>query len=208
MDITKKVYVKPGALYEFVVTTLDFDGRPYVAPMGVRIIDYKSFTMKSYGETRTLSNLKLRGQGILNVVDNVETFFNCLFKPHKLSFDWSMPIPRLKNAHAWFLFRVENIITRDGHYELLCSIVDFDAVKTKPKPLCRAEASLLEALIHYTRIKHYKSIGDELKVYKLKELLNHHLSIVERTGWPKLKCMAKELKMKTLDLDDELIETS
>ncbi|MEM4576050.1 MAG: DUF447 family protein [Candidatus Nezhaarchaeales archaeon] len=203
MTLTKKVHVKPGALYEVIVTTLGSDGRPHAAPMGIRMIDYNSFSMRSYGETKTLLNLRLRGQGVLNVVDDVEVFFKCIFEPHKLSFDWSMTIPRLKSACAWLLFRVENIVTRDEYYELLCSIVDFNAVKKKPKPLCRAETSLLEALIHYTRVKYYKSIGDEPKVCELKELLNHHLLIVERIGWPKLKRMASELKMKVLELGIE-----
>ena len=196
MNLAKTLDVKQGALYEVIVTTMNLNNQPHAAPMGIRILSGDIFSMRSYGETRTLNNLKTTRHGFLNVICDAETFFNCLFKPYKLSFDWSMGFPRLKRASAWIHFKVHNVVEKEDYYEITCLALDVYAKRVKARPLCRAESSLLEALIHYTRIKYYEYIKREDKIIKLKSLIRHHLDIIERTGWPKLRLMAEELKRK------------
>ncbi len=188
--------MKQGALYEVIVTTMNVNKQPHAAPMGVRVLKEDFFSMRSYGETRTLNNLKITRHGFLNIVCDVESFFNCLFKPYRLSFDWVMGFPRLKRAFAWIYFKVHDVMEKEGYYKIMCSALGVHIKRVKARPLCRAESSLLEALIHYTRIKYYESIKREDKIAELRGLINHHLDIVERTGWPKLKRMVEELKRK------------
>jgi len=188
--------MKVGALYEVIITSIDDRGRPHAAPMGVRIVGDSAFLMKSYGETRTLSNLKALGRGVLNVVDEVEPFFYCIFEQSKLSFDWSTELPVLRGAVAWSPFNLLEASKKGDYYEVSCSITSVHVKRGKPKPLCRAESSLLESLIHYTRLRYYEDLGLKEEVSKLKSLILQHLDIVERTGWPRLKSLAKKLKKK------------
>jgi len=184
--------LKLGALYEVVVTTSGVDGKPHAAAMGVRLLKRGLFQMRSYGETRTLTNLRATGLGCLNIVRSCEVFFNCLFNPEALSFDSSSVAPRLKGADGWVFFKVLSVEPRGGYYVVTCSPTDFEFRRVKPKPICRAESSLLEALIHSTRLDLYRSMGDE-KLNELYKLIEHHIGIVERTGWPELKSMARRL---------------
>jgi len=194
LNVTKFVDLSVGGLYEVVASTLDLHGRPHAAPMGALFSSYCSFVMRSFGETATLRNLRANKRGALNVVDDVEVFFDCVFKQGKLSFRWFDGVPVLRKARAWLVFELREVIDRGQYYEMHCSIVDAKAVRARPRPICRAEASLLEALIHYTRLRHYMAVGREAEVHELRRLIEHHLSIVERTGWPKLKRIAKDLR--------------
>jgi len=197
LDMVKCVGINIGGLYEVIASTSDLDGRPHAAPMGALFLSFDSFIMRSYGETVTLKNLRTSKRGALNVVNDVALFFDCIFKPIKLSFKWFNDVPVLKEARAWLVFELKKVIDKDQYYEMHCSIVNAKAIRVRPKPICRAEASLLEALIHYTRLRYYTAMGRETEVHQLKKLIDHHLSIVERTGWPKLRRIAKDLRKKT-----------
>lgn len=194
LSLIRALGVKYGANYEVIVTTIDPNRKPHAAPMGIRIVNDNLFFMRSYGETRTLNNLRAVCQGFLNVVNDVELFFHCLFNPSKLSFDWSMDYPIIKGASAWAHFKLVEIVEKEDYYEITCSLLGVRARRVRPRPLCRAESSLLESLIHYTRIKHYERLGRDDLVSKLRSLALHHLDIVERTGWSKLKALAKALR--------------
>jgi len=205
LNLARRVNISVGGLYEVIASTSDLDGRPHAAPMGALFLSHDSFVMRSYGETTTLRNLRANRRGALNVVDDVEVFFNCVFRPHELSFKWSNGIPLLRGARAWLVFELEEVIDRGQYYEMRCSVVDVKAVRPRPRPICRAEASLLEALIHYTRVKYYVATNRKAEAHELGKLIDHHLSIVERTGWPKLKRIAKDLRRNVLSL---LLDTS
>jgi hypothetical protein len=200
LSITKLINLNIGGLYETIASTLDLDGKPHAAPMGALFLSHDSFIMRSYGETVTLKNLKASKRGALNVVDDVTIFFDCVFKPSKLSFKWLDGIPVLRNARAWLVFELGELVDRGQYYEICCRVISVKAFRTRPRPFCRAEASLLEALIHYTRLKHYARIGREVEVRELKRLIDHSLSVVERTGWPRLKRIAKDLREKASSL--------
>lgn len=185
-----------GGLYEVIITSFNDCGKPHAAPMGVKVVSDNVFIMRSYGETRTLNNLKATSKGALNVVDRVELFFYCVFEPWRLSFNWLTKPPVLRGANAWALFDLLNVSKKEDHYEVSCSITEVHVKRGGPKPLCRAESSLLESLIHYTRLKYYEGLKLEEEVSKLKLLILHHLDIIDRTGWPRLKSLAKKLRSK------------
>jgi len=196
LNLAEVLGMKRGALYEVIVTTIDEKNQPHAAPMGVRILVESLFSMKSYGETKTLNNLRLTRHGFLNIVHDVELFFDCLFRSYKLSFDWAMGLPKLKRASAWIHFKVRDVMKKKDYYEIICLALSSYSKRIRARPLCRAESSLLEALIHYTRVKYYESIKRMDEADELRGLISHHLNIVKRTGWPKLKRMARELKRR------------
>jgi hypothetical protein len=60
-------------ILEGIVTTLNPDGSANVSPMGPRVSDDMSeITLRPYKTSRTFRNLKLHGEGVFHVTDDVE----------------------------------------------------------------------------------------------------------------------------------------
>ena len=62
-----------GTLLEGIVTTLNDDGTPHIAPMGP-IVDgeFNVLLLRPFRTSTTYQNLKRTGQGVLHVTDDVE----------------------------------------------------------------------------------------------------------------------------------------
>src|SRR5919109_1266222 len=60
-------------LLEGIVTTLNNDGKPHIAPMGP-IVDatFEHLLLRPFRTSVTYENLKRSGQGVLHVTDDVE----------------------------------------------------------------------------------------------------------------------------------------
>ena len=61
---------------ETVITTLGAGGKPYIAPMGVRLED-DLYLIAPFRPSRTLDNLLRSGQAVLNHTDDVRVFAGC-----------------------------------------------------------------------------------------------------------------------------------
>ena len=61
---------------ETVITTLGAGGAPYVASMGVRRED-EFFLIAPFRPSKTLDNLRRRGQAVINYTDDVRIFAGC-----------------------------------------------------------------------------------------------------------------------------------
>ena len=58
-------------ILEALVTTLDADGAPHLAPMGPRVApDFARFTLRPFPTSNTYQNLLRHGAGVLHVTDN------------------------------------------------------------------------------------------------------------------------------------------
>lgn len=59
-------------ILEGLVTTIDPDGRPHLAPMGPRISpDWSRLLLRPFPTSQTCCNLKALGEGVLHVTDDV-----------------------------------------------------------------------------------------------------------------------------------------
>jgi uncharacterized protein len=58
---------------EGLVSTLDPDGRPHLAPMGPHVpaAEFDRFTLRPFPTSQTYHNLKAHGEGVLHVTDDV-----------------------------------------------------------------------------------------------------------------------------------------
>ena len=64
-----------GTLLEGIVTTLNEDGSPHIAPMGPIVdAEFTQILLRPYRTSTTYQNLKRTGQGVLHVTDDVEMF--------------------------------------------------------------------------------------------------------------------------------------
>ena len=64
-----------GILLEGIVTTLNEDGAPHIAPMGPIVdTDFTRLLLRPFRTSTTYQNLKRTGEGVLHVTDDVELF--------------------------------------------------------------------------------------------------------------------------------------
>lgn len=64
-------------IFETVVTTVSFDGRAHIAPMGVRYKDGQVLLLP-FKPSTTLDNILSGGQAVLNVVTDTRVFAGCV----------------------------------------------------------------------------------------------------------------------------------
>jgi hypothetical protein len=58
-------------ILEALVTTLDADGAPHLAPMGPRVApDFARFTLRPFPTSHTCHNLLRHGEGVLHITDD------------------------------------------------------------------------------------------------------------------------------------------
>src|SRR5262249_54461085 len=61
-----------GMILEGIVTTISADGRINIAPMGPRVDErMERFVLRPFPTSQTYWNLKVHGEGVLHVTDNV-----------------------------------------------------------------------------------------------------------------------------------------
>src|SRR5262245_40714403 len=58
-------------ILEALVTTLDADGAPHLAPMGPRVgAGFASFTLRPFPTSHTYQNLVRHGEGVIHITDD------------------------------------------------------------------------------------------------------------------------------------------
>jgi hypothetical protein len=145
-----------GTLLEGVVTTLDADGSPHIAPMGP-IVDsgFDRLLLRPFQTSTTFANLKRSGQGVLHVTDDVELLARAAVGRVE-------PVPRLVPARAvkgmiladacrWYAFQVESLDDREDRAKIVARVVDRGRVRDF-FGFNRAKHAVVEAAILATRI--------------------------------------------------------
>jgi hypothetical protein len=168
-----------GILLESIVTTLDSDGTPHVAPMGP-IVDagFTRLLLRPYRTSVTYQNLKRTMQGVLHVTDDVELFARAAVG--RLS-----EVPRfvaataiegvvLEDACRWYAFRVTSIDDREERTEILAETVD-QGRQRDFFGFNRAKHAVIEAAILATRIEF-------LAASHIRAEFDRLASSVEKTG--------------------------
>jgi hypothetical protein len=143
-------------ILEGLVTTLDPDGSPHLAPMGPRVVgDFSSFTLRPFPTSHTYQNLLHTRQGVLHVTDN-----SLLLA--RAAIGLVEPFPPTRRAE-----RVEGVVLVDScrHYEFVVKSVDdrTERVTIETEVVCvgrtrdffgfnRAKHAVVEAAILATRL--------------------------------------------------------
>jgi hypothetical protein len=145
-----------GKLLEGIVTTLNEDRSPHVAPMGP-IVDagFTRLLLRPFRTSQTYRNLKRAKEGVLHVTDDVELFA-------KAAVGRLDELPRmlpatevdgviLADACRWYAFRVASIDDRQERTEIIADVIgsgtyrDFFGFN-------RAKHAVIEAAILATRV--------------------------------------------------------
>jgi len=146
-----------GTLLEGILTTLNDDRSPHIAPMGP-IVDtgFNSLLLRPYRTSVTYKNLKHRGQGVLHVTDDVVLFARAavgrLKEMPKLLPATAIDGVILADACRWYAFRVESLDDRDARTEIVATVVDRGRIRDF-FGFNRAKHAVIEAAILATRLE-------------------------------------------------------
>jgi hypothetical protein len=145
-----------GLLLEGIVTTVNSDGSPHIAPMGP-IVDagFTRLLLRPFQTSTTYQNLKQTRQGVLHVTDDVELFA-------RAAIGQLDNVPQLIPAEAvegniladvcrWYAFRVESIDDREARTKIVADVVDSGRLR-EFFGFNRAKHAVIEAAILATRI--------------------------------------------------------
>ncbi len=145
-----------GLLLESIVTTLNVDGSPHLAPMGP-IVDagFSRLLLRPYQTSVTYQNLKRTRQGVMHVTDDVGLFARAavgqLTELPAIVPATAVEGVMLKDVCRWYAFRVLAIDDREERTEILAETADWGRGR-EFFGFNRAKHAVIEAAILATRI--------------------------------------------------------
>ncbi|NHI91763.1 MAG: DUF447 family protein [Candidatus Lokiarchaeota archaeon] len=189
LNLFGKLHVIPNTIYEFLITTQnDKDANdpnyPYnIAPMGIEFNDEKTFYLRPFKNTKTYKNLLKNVHFTINVCQEVEIFYNCIFfkeyfKKDQFNLDEKTETPFLINSIASMTCKIiseKSISSERAQFE--CELESLVSWNEFCEPPCRARNLVLEALIHFTRLK---IIKDGKRKEFLMKLIYEYQDIIKR----------------------------
>jgi uncharacterized protein len=167
---------EPSPLIETVVTTIGRDGVVNCAAMGVRWGE-EELVFSPFDATRTLRNLRLHGEAVVHLTDDVLLFVQAaLGHPHPaMRRATSIDGWVIEDANSWREVVVTEIVpTAD---ELPRSMVRARVVATgtgarQPLGLCRARHAAVEASILASRLRWLGGEQVQADLARLQELVD------------------------------------
>jgi hypothetical protein len=142
---------------EGLVSTLDADGGPHLAPMGPQVpaVEFDRFTVRPFPTSQTYRNLLAHGEGVLHVTDDVLLLAKAAigrvepapeYEPAKHVRGWV-----LADCCRFFEFRVASIDESEERVRIEAAVVH----AARPRDFFgfnRAKHAVLEAAVLATRI--------------------------------------------------------
>lgn len=186
--------ILPNTIYEVIVTTYDKNGEANAAPMGITFDEENRVIIRPFLETKTYENLNKNKECIVNFIYDPVLFVKAtLFKDELSSKDFlktpdiNAPI-LLTNEKNCFAVKILNESEESGRAIFTGKIIQSQLNLTLVKPITRAFSSLLEILIHTTRVIHYKKTegASSPEVKELLKMIDHHVDIIKRVTSDKL----------------------
>ena len=171
----------PLTIYETIVTTADSNTTNF-APMGVWF-NKKGIRVKPYTKTKTFELISRNKECVVNISWDVRLF---AIGALKLSIEDFQPkfercnllkTQRLTGCNAWFECKVDNIIIQNSQRaEIRLDVIHFEKKNQISCPN-RADAAIIEAIIHSTRLPYCRTETEEKK---LRNLITLNLQLASR----------------------------
>ncbi len=177
-----------GSIYEAIVTTVNADGTPNAAPMGVTRVGLKTLELKPFKTSTTHRNLLGNSRACVNITDDPAMFLKASFKGEDLegfqdlSIDGSL---RLEASDASVFAKVIDVWdVSEFRTRFTCEATGIEVHRPSPRVFSRGRAEAIEAIIHATRIKVFASSDDEAAVERLIKRFNECKGVVNRVSPP------------------------
>jgi hypothetical protein len=166
-------------ILETVVTTLDEDGEPNFAAMGVTWGEER-LVIRPYVDTRTFRNLVRTREAVVNVTDDVLTFAKSALARERFPTRPATSVRGviLADACHWREVTVADVSTPSGRARADVTARVVAAAQGRPfAGLCRAKHAVVEASILASRAR-------RLPTAELRRELERLAPLVDKTGGP------------------------
>lgn len=175
-------------IYEAIITTFDRKNKPNAAPMGFTITKEKQVIIRPFKESDTYKNLQHQKACIVNITNDPDLFVKSTLFQDLLTDDFynkskMINAPILKACKGnHIVLKVANETEEEERGIFYCDIINAELCKENVQPHTRAFSSLIEILIHTTRVIHFSRIKrpNDSNVKQLRELIKHHSQIISR----------------------------
>jgi hypothetical protein len=163
-------------IIETVVSTVNENKEPHFAAVGVEFMQEKA-VFNLYKKSRTFSNLKNKGSGIINLVDKAEYLLKAAVGSTEIDFSrvGEKELYYLTDCCNYYQFRLINIEDQAEKYLVK---VEITAAEENRKYIGfnRANNLLVEAAVIASRIGITKTKND------LRQFINQNRRVINKTG--------------------------
>jgi hypothetical protein len=177
-----------GSICEAIITTVNTDGTPNAAPMGVTRVGSETLELKPFKTSASYRNLLGNSKACVNVTDDPGMFLKAAFKGEdlegfqELSIDGSL---RLEASDASVLVRVVDVWdVSEIRTRFTCEAMGVEIRRPIPRVFSRGRAEAIEAIIHATRIRAFVGGEVEAAVERLIKRFNECKGVVNRVSPP------------------------
>lgn len=162
-------------ILETLVTTLDPEGKPHCAPMGI-VLEEASVVLRPFATAGTAANLERLGEGVVNFTDDVLLLSRAALGPVSPPMEPSCRVrpQRLQSACSWKEF-VVTAIDRSAERFTIRGAVVAEGRAREFLGFNRARHAVIEATILATRLHLLAADAIEAEIARLRPL-------VEKTG--------------------------
>ena len=137
---------------ETIVTTVDAEGRAHLAPLGL-IAEGERWTLAPFHPSTTLENLRVSGEAVANLTDDVRVFAGCLTGRR----DWPLgparilKTPRLRDTLAHLELKVAELRDDPARPRFVCRVVH-EETHSAFRGFNRAQHAVIEAAVLVSRL--------------------------------------------------------
>jgi hypothetical protein len=154
------------------------------APIGVKLVNNNMVAI-IFKDSITYLGLINHGECTINVTTDARIFYKFVMN-EKIGADELLPsnvvhVPALKVADAVIEAKVVNVIDREDRAIFYFTPVNFKVLRNIPKTFNRTHPAIIEALVHYTRIKPYLMMGLYDEIDKLLERIKMCVDTVKHS---------------------------
>ncbi|MFW9922678.1 MAG: DUF447 domain-containing protein, partial [Candidatus Thorarchaeota archaeon] len=152
-----------NVIYEVLVTTINEEGKPNIAPMGVKLVNNGEIIIQPFVQSNTFENMWNKEECILNFTKDPYLFTQSTLFQDELTADVFTKIPDSeipvlkKCVNNYSVLKVlERSKSEESNRALFkCKIIKTIIVPELGIPYTRAHTLLFEILIHASRIESF-----------------------------------------------------
>ena len=142
-----------GSICEVIVTTVNGDGTPNAAPMGVTRVGPETISLRPFKTSTTYGNLLDNSRACVNITDDPTMFLSTAFKgevkgSQDINIDEDL---RLEASDASVFVRVVDVWDlSENRTCFTCEVSGIEIHRPTPQVFSRGRAEAIEAIVHAT----------------------------------------------------------
>ncbi len=140
-------------IHEVIITTVDVNHNPHIAPMGIRYED-NHIIVSPFKPSATLDNLLKTNNAVVNFIDDVSVFAGIVTGEKKnwdLNYQNDFSVPYIKHTNTYTNIEVISYKEDEIRPNIICKVISEKICKPF-KGFNRAQFSVIESAVLSTRL--------------------------------------------------------